>query len=131
MPAIVLFDGVCNFCNGTVRFIVDRDPAGYFQFASLQSAAARPLLERCRLPAGFLDNIVLIEDGVCHARSAAVVRIARRLGGLWPLLSVLLLVPRPLRDAAYDWFARNRYRWYGKQSECPLPPPGLRERFLR
>ena len=130
MPALVLFDGVCNFCNSAVNFIIDRDTAGYFRFAALQSEPARRILADCRLPPGFLDNIVLVEDGTCHARSTAALRILRHLQGPWALLYVLVLIPRPIRDTAYDWLARHRYRWFGKRSECSIPSPGIRARFL-
>jgi predicted DCC family thiol-disulfide oxidoreductase YuxK len=130
MPAVVLFDGSCNFCNSSVDFIIDRDPAGYFRFAPLQSKAARPLLAHCHLPPEFLDNIVLVEDGACHARSTAALRILRRLNGLWPLLYAIIVLPRPLRDTIYDWFARNRYRWFGKREACRIPTAELRDRFL-
>ena len=130
MPALVLFDGVCNFCNSAVDFIIDRDPAGHFRFAALQSESARRVLADCRLPSGFLDNIVLVEDGACHARSTAALRILRHLRGPWTLLYVLVLIPRPIRDTAYDWLARHRYRWFGKRSECSIPSPGIRARFL-
>src|SRR5258708_33596310 len=102
MAAIVLFDGVCNLCNSAVDFILERDPNGHFRFAALQSGAARPLLERCKLPSDFVGTIVLVEDGVCHTRSAAALRIARHLRWPWPLLSTLIVVPSPLRDALYD-----------------------------
>lgn len=131
MPAAVLFDGVCNFCNSTVNFIIERDPAGHFQFAALQTEAAQRLLARCGLPEAFLDNIVLVEDEVCYARSTAVLRIARRLRKPWPLLFYgLIVIPRPIRDFAYDWFARNRYRWFGKRAQCSVPSPEIRRRFL-
>jgi|ERR1051326_2349917 predicted DCC family thiol-disulfide oxidoreductase YuxK len=130
MPAVVLFDGICNFCDWSVDFVIDRDPAGYFRFAALQSNAARPLLARCGLPAEHLGNIVLFEDGVCYGRSTAALRIVRRLSAPWPLLYALIIVPRPLRDALYDWFGRNRYRWFGKRDVCRAPSPETRERFL-
>jgi predicted DCC family thiol-disulfide oxidoreductase YuxK len=130
MPAVVLFDGVCNFCNSTVNFIIDRDPAGYFRFASLQSDAAQRILADCRLPSGFLDNIILFENGTCYGRSTAALRILRHLRGPSALVYLLVLVPRPIRDAGYDWFARNRYRWFGKRSECSIPSPEIRARFL-
>lgn len=126
----MLFDGVCNVCNRSVDFIIERDPSGHFRFAALQSEAARPLLERCALPAEFLDNIVLVEDDACYVRSTAALRIVRHLRRPWPLLYVLLLIPRPVRDVAYTWFARNRYRWFGKQQSCRLPNPELADRFL-
>jgi predicted DCC family thiol-disulfide oxidoreductase YuxK len=130
MPAVVLFDGTCNFCDASVDFIIDRDPKGYFRFAPLQSTAARPFLERCNLAPEHLDNIVLFEDGVCYVRSAAALRIVRRMSGLWPLLCAFAIVPRPFRDALYDWFARNRYRWFGKREACRIPSPEVRGRFL-
>ena len=130
MSAVVLFDGVCNFCNGTVNFILEHDPEGYFRFAALQSEAARPLLAEARLASDFLDNIVLVEDGACYVRSTAALRIVRRLSWPWPLLYAAVVIPRPLRDFVYDWVARNRYRWFGKSDVCRLPPPSVRERFL-
>lgn len=132
--ALVLFDGVCNLCNGAVNFIIDRDPVGYFRFAALQSEEAAPLLARFGRPpvasATAPDSIVLIEGGRLYERSGAALRIARRLRGPWPLLYAFVAVPKPLRDAAYGWIAANRYRWFGKEDACRLPTPGLRARFL-
>lgn len=126
----MLFDGLCNLCSGAVDFIIDRDPRAELRFAALQSDAARPLLARCGLPAEHPGSIVLVEDGRCYRRSTAALRIARRLTFPWPLLYALLLVPRPLRDAVYDWVARNRYGWFGKRDRCRTPTPDLRSRFL-
>lgn len=132
--ALVLFDGVCNLCNGAVNFIIDRDPEGYFTFAALQSEEAAPLLARFGRPPASLtdapDSIVLIEDGRLHERSAAALRIARRLGLPWSLLYAGIVIPKPLRDALYGWIAANRYRWFGKQDACRIPTPDLRVRFL-
>jgi predicted DCC family thiol-disulfide oxidoreductase YuxK len=130
MPAVVLFDGVCNFCNSTVSFIIKRDPAGYFRFAALQSELAERILADYRLPSGPVKNIVLVEQGACYTRSTAALRILRRLRGPLVLLYVLVLVPRSIRDAAYDWFARHRYGWFGKRSEYFIPSPEIRSRFL-
>jgi predicted DCC family thiol-disulfide oxidoreductase YuxK len=128
--AVILFDGVCNLCNGFVRFIVERDPSGYFHFVSLQSELGLALLEGHDLPSTSLDSVVLVEGNRVHTRSDAVLRIARGLRGGWPLLTVFRIVPRPLRDFAYDWIAANRYRWFGRKDECMLPTPELRGRFL-
>ena len=130
--ALVLFDGVCNFCNASVHFIVDRDPARRFRFAALQSAAgAAALRAQGRAPAaGDPDSIVLIEGGRVYERSAAALRIARHLRFPWPLLYAFVVVPRPLRDLVYRLIARNRYRWFGRTEECRVPTPALRERFL-
>jgi len=130
MPAVVLFDGVCNFCNSTVKFIIDRDPEGYFRFASLQSDTARRILAERQPPSGSLDSIILFEDGTIYRRSTAALRILRRLRGPSALLYVLVLIPPQIRDAAYDCFARRRYRWFGKRSECSIPSPEARARFL-
>jgi predicted DCC family thiol-disulfide oxidoreductase YuxK len=128
--AIVLFDGVCNLCNASVSFIIDRDAGAYFHFAALQSEVAKPYLAQCTLPSDFLDGIVLCEEDRCFTRSTAVLRILRRLGGVWGLLYMLIILPRSWRDAAYDWFIRRRYRWFGKTEACRIPTPELQARFL-
>lgn len=127
---LVLFDGVCNLCNVAVRFIIDRDPAARFRFASLQSSAARSQLDRIPGDAPRPDSIVLVEHGRLFTRSTAALRIARRLRFPWPLLFALIVVPRPLRDAVYDYVARNRYRWFGRREACLVPTAEVRGRFL-
>jgi predicted DCC family thiol-disulfide oxidoreductase YuxK len=127
---VILFDGVCNLCNGAVRFIIRRDRYGRFRFAPLQSKAAESLLRAAG--AGPLpDSMVLIADGRLHTQSGAVLRIARGLGGLWPLAYAFMIVPRPLRDWTYRIVARNRYRWFGRRDSCMMPTPELNARFLR
>jgi predicted DCC family thiol-disulfide oxidoreductase YuxK len=128
--AIILFDGVCNLCNGAVRFIIERDPRARFAFAPLQSAAARAVLEKHGAPTPLPDSMVLIEGGRVYVRSAAVLRIARGLRFPWRLACALAAVPRPLRDWAYRLIARSRYRWFGKSESCMVPTPELRARFL-
>ena len=127
--ALVLFDGVCNLCNGAVNFIIDRDPEGYFRFAPLQSEVAQSYLEDPQLGQE-LGTIVLVEADETYVRSTAALRIARRLRGPWRLLALALLVPRPLRDAVYSWIAANRYDWFGTQDQCRVPTPELKSRFL-
>lgn len=130
--AVVLFDGVCNFCNASVHFIIDRDPAQRFRFAALQSEAAAGLLRSRGVapPQGDPDSIVLVEGERVYQRSTAALRIARRLRFPWPLLYAFVAVPRPLRDLVYRFIARNRYRWFGRSEECRVPTPELRSRFL-
>lgn len=125
---VILFDGVCNLCHGAVRFIIRRDRAARFRFASLQSDTGRRLAGP-GLPAE-PDSILLFEEGRRYDRSTAALRIARRLDGAWPLLYAFIVIPRPLRDAVYAWIARHRYRWFGRLETCPLPDPGLADRFL-
>ncbi len=130
--AVVLFDGVCNLCNSSVHFILDRDRDKYFRFASLQSRAGKELLAQHGLPPieGDPDSVLLLEGGRVHSRSGAALHIARRLGFPWVLLVVGFLVPWFLRDLVYKFIARNRYRWFGKTDACRVPTPELRERFL-
>ncbi|MBS1794492.1 MAG: thiol-disulfide oxidoreductase DCC family protein [Acidobacteria bacterium] len=128
MGAIVLFDGVCNFCDGAVRFIIERDRRDYFKFAPLESETGKELVAKHGL--GGLDSIVLIEDERAFAHSTAALRIARRLSAGWPLLYVFIAVPKPIRDFFYKWFARHRYRLFGKKDECMMPTPEIRAKFL-
>jgi predicted DCC family thiol-disulfide oxidoreductase YuxK len=131
--AVVLFDGVCNLCNGLVQFVISRDPDGYFQFAALSSEAAARVMSTARHVrhvGPLADSIVLVEDGVVHVRSDAALRIACRLGFPWVLGYGLMIVPRPLRDAVYDFVARRRYRWFGRRDTCMVGGPGIWDRFL-
>ena len=128
--AVVLFDGVCNLCHASVLFVIDRDPRAHFAFAALQGEEAARLLAARGYEGAELGSVLLVEGGRVYARSTAALRIARRLRGAWPLLSVLVVVPRPVRDAVYDWIARHRYRWFGRQEACRIPTPELRSRFV-
>ena len=125
-----MFDGICHLCNGLVDFVIARDPAAHFRFASLQSDAARRVLSDVNAEHPLPDSFVLVEDGRLFMRSDAALRIARRLGVPWSLAYGLTVLPRPLRDWAYDIVARNRYHWFGKRETCRVPTPGLRRRFL-
>jgi predicted DCC family thiol-disulfide oxidoreductase YuxK len=127
--SVVLFDGVCNLCNGAVQFILKRDPRGRFRFASLQSAAAARLLPGPGASAG-LESVVLIEGGRTYERSTAALRIARGLRWPWPLAGAAMVIPRPLRDWAYDIIAARRYRWFGRRDSCMIPTPDVAHRFL-
>ena len=128
--AIVLFDGVCNLCAGTVQFLIRRDPEGQFKFAPLQSAVAQDLLAEHGLADHDLDSIVLIEDGETYVKSDAAIRIGVLLGGLYRLLGPTKYLPRFLRDAVYDFVAAHRYRVFGKRERCMLPTEEHRRRFL-
>lgn len=127
---IVLFDGVCNLCNGAVNFIIDRDPAGAFQFASLQSDIGQELLRQHGIDSNESDSIVLIEEGRTWVRSAAALRITRRLWRLWPALYAFVIVPKPLRDFVYRGIAQRRFKWFGRRETCRLPTPEEQGRFL-
>jgi predicted DCC family thiol-disulfide oxidoreductase YuxK len=129
-PSVILFDGLCNACNAAVDFVLARDRRGEFRFAPLQSAAARRLLEGHPLDPADLESVVLIEEGRVFTRSSAILRILGRLGGGWTVLGALALIPRSVRDRFYRWFARNRYRWFGRRDACRLPPPEAGNRFI-
>jgi predicted DCC family thiol-disulfide oxidoreductase YuxK len=128
---IVLFDGVCNLCDASVRFVIDRDPGARFRFAPIQSRVAASLLERHGHGVPIEPQaVMLLEDGRVWEGSDAALRIARRLRGAWRLAWGLMAVPRPIREAAYRLIARNRARWFGRRDACRAPAPGLRARFL-
>lgn len=129
---VVLFDGVCNLCAGSVRFVIERDPEGVFRFAPLQSAVGERLLAEAGLDEDHdtLDSIVLVEDDEVYTKSDAVIRVAARLGGPYRLLSPARYLPKRARDAVYDFVAANRYDWFGKRDRCLMPTPELESRFL-
>ncbi len=127
---IVLFDGLCTVCDGSVQAILRRDPKGVFRFASLQGDFGQEVLKRTGLPADELQTMILMEDGEAHFRSTAVLRILRRLGGIWRLLYVFRFIPVPLRDAAYRLVAKNRHRFFGRLKACRIPTPEVRSRFI-
>lgn len=128
--AIVLFDGVCNLCNKSVQFILKRDKNAYFHFAALQSEEGQARLKELQRDRASFNSIVLMEKGQVYEKSTAALRIARRLGGAWPLLYGFIVVPKFIRDAVYGWIAKNRYRWFGKKDRCMMPKPEWKERFL-
>ena len=131
---IILFDGVCNLCNASVRFILKRDHAAHYRFAALQSAVGQSLLAQAGMPSDYRESFLLLENSAgrlhCHTRSAAALRVAGRLRFPWPVLGVLWIVPAVVRDAIYDWVGRNRYRWFGRRDACELPDPAWSGRFL-
>jgi predicted DCC family thiol-disulfide oxidoreductase YuxK len=127
---IVLFDGTCAFCERSVTFIATRDPGGYFRFGASQAPSAQALLAEFGETHESTRSIILIEDGQLHRKSTAVLRIARRLPLPWSLAAVGLLIPRPLRDAAYAVVAAVRHRLAGRSNACEIPPPEIRERLI-
>ncbi len=122
---IVFFDGVCGLCNGVVDTLLRVDRRNRLLFAPLQGETAL-----ARLGEATLNSIVLVDTAGRHEKSAAALRICLHIGGLWQVLLIFWLLPRPLRDALYDFIARNRYAWFGKHELCRLPTPQERARFL-
>jgi predicted DCC family thiol-disulfide oxidoreductase YuxK len=127
---VVLFDGVCNLCNGFVQFIIRRDRHARYRFGALQSPEALALLAHTGMDQGPMDTIVYLRDDRLLTRSTAALTILKDLGGVWSLLYAFIIVPPFLRDPVYGFIARNRYRWFGKRDSCMLPTPELRARFL-
>lgn len=130
MSAIILFDGVCNFCNGSVNFIIERDTENYFKFAPLQSDIAQTLLEKHKIDKASTDSVILIENGTAYTHSTAALRVARRLDGAWSLFYVFIAVPKFIRDFFYKLFAKYRYRLFGKTEACMMPTPEIRGKFI-
>ena len=128
--AIILFDGVCNFCCWSVQFIIARDPKGCFRFASQQSATGQSLLASAGLPPGAADTFVLVEGKAIFTRSTAALKVASHLRWPWPACGVLWLLPQGIRDWAYRLLARNRYRLFGQKETCWVPSQEITRRFL-
>ncbi|MFT6398904.1 MAG: putative DCC family thiol-disulfide oxidoreductase YuxK [Bradymonadia bacterium] len=127
---IVLFDGECQFCDGAVNWIIDRDAHCVLRFAPLQSDSGMQLRERFGLLDADLDSLIVVDQDRSYLHSSAALRIARYLPWPWRALRAFWLVPKFVRDAAYRLFARNRYRWFGRMEVCRMPTPELRSRFL-
>jgi len=127
---VVLFDGVCTFCVGTLPWLLRMDRHERLRFGTLQSDAGTELLERCGLPREYDESIVVVEDDRAYTESDAILRIARIVGFPWSIASLFGIVPRSIRDRAYRWFADSRYEWFGKREQCLLPDDDLKERFI-
>lgn len=128
-PYIVIFDGVCHFCNASVNFIIRHDPFKKFVFTPAQSTYARALLDKHHIQEITNDTFVLIKSGKAYTRSRAAIEIAKDLSGLWPVLALLVIIPAPIRDFFYSWIAKNRYRWFGKRDSCIVPTQDVKDRF--
>lgn len=128
--AIVLFDGECKFCNGSVNFIIEHDKAAYFKFAPNQSEIAQDLFRKYNVDKANIDSLVLIENDKVYLYSTGALRIARKLNGLWSAFYGFIIVPSVVRDFFYKQFAKVRIRLFGKQEVCLIPTHEIRERFL-
>lgn len=127
---IVLFDGVCNLCNASVNFIIDRDAKAVFKFASLQSDFGQKILNENQLKQADFDSILLLKEDKILKKSDAALEIARNLEGWWKFFYVLKVIPKFIRDFGYDLIAKNRYRIFGKSETCRIPTAELKARFL-
>ena len=127
---ILLFDGVCNLCNGAVQFIIKRDSDKAFRFAALQSPFGQEKLRQVGLSTTQLDTFILLKENKFYVRSDAALEVVRKLDGLWPALYAFRILPRFFRDLVYHLLAKSRYRLFGKGDHCMVPSPELRSRFL-
>lgn len=127
---IILFDGVCNYCNSVVNFVIRQDKKNIFRFSPLQSPMAQRLLEQYGLPASRPDSMLLIDSGRIYHHSSAVLRLYQRLPWYWKWTQLFWIIPKFIRDAVYDFIARNRYKWFGKKEECMVPGDDVKERFI-
>ena len=129
-PPVILFDGVCNLCNGVVKLVIRQDKRGYFKLAPLQSYAGQELLQKHGLPQKDFETFLVVEEGKVYQKSAAALKVARHFSWYWQWLQVLWAIPTPVRDAVYSFIARRRYQWFGKREACMLPDANTKIRFL-
>lgn len=127
---IILFDGVCNFCNNSINFVIDHDPKKHFQFASLQDDFAKSFLMKNQINTNDFDSIILIKNNRMYKKSEAIFEITKELTGFWKYLAIFQYFPKVFTDFCYDIFAKNRYQLFGKTDSCRLPTPELKDRFL-
>ena len=127
---IIIFDGVCNFCNGAVNFIIKRDSQGVFKFAPMQSEIAQELISKHDVHEVGYDTFLLIKNEQCFVRTNAALEITKDLDGLWFTFRVFKIIPSVIRDYFYRLFARNRYNLFGKRAACMVPSKEVRDRFL-
>jgi len=127
--SIILFDGMCNFCNASVNKIIKYDKKNVFKFAAIQSDAGKKLLIELSIDILKIDSILLIENNTLFTKSTAVLKIAKQLSGLYKLCYAFIIIPTFMRDVVYDLIARNRYKWFGKKESCMIPSIEVREKF--
>jgi len=127
---VIIFDGVCNLCHGTVNFIIKRDPKGLFAFTPMQSEIAQDLIEKYAAPKIRFDTFLLIKNGACYYRTDAAMEIAKDLSGFWYLFLVFRVLPIGIRDCFYRVFARNRYSLFGRKDVGMVPTADVKSRFL-
>lgn len=127
---LVLFDGVCNFCNFWIQFALKRDKKGTLKFGSLQGETANAILPSYGVDPAVLTSVLFIENGKIYRESTAALRVCRHLDGGWKLLYVLIIIPSFIRDGIYKWIGKNRYKWFGQRDACMLPTPEQRSRFV-
>lgn len=127
---IILFDGVCNFCNYWVNFAIRHDQSQKLRFSPLQGKTAQELLPSYQIDTTQLKSVIIIDNGKVYSQSSAALRICKHLDGGWKIFYGLIIIPKFIRDAIYNIIARNRYKWFGKKETCMVPTPEVKARFL-
>ena len=130
LPSVLFFDGVCNLCNRSIQTIIKKDSHQKFKFASIQSDAAKEILLQSDNYNSDIDSIILLNKNHLYYKSSAILRVCKILGGVYYFLLIFWLVPKPIRDWVYDFIAKNRYRWFGKQESCMIPSVEMKGLFL-
>jgi predicted DCC family thiol-disulfide oxidoreductase YuxK len=128
--ALIFFDGVCNFCNSSVNFIIKRDNKNYFRFSPLQSEFSKNILNKNNISTVNYESIILFENEKIYLKSTAAIKIAKHLRGFWKLTFILIIIPPFIRDFFYDIISKNRYKWFGKRDMCMVPTTEIKEKFL-
>ena len=131
LESILLFDGHCSLCNGAVDFVLKRDIRKKLLLASIQGTAGQGVLKKYELPPNYLDTLVLVEEGKVYLGSTAALRVARLLGGGWPLFYGLIIIPKGIRDRIYQWISEHRYQWFGRRDTCRIPSASESAHFLK
>lgn len=128
--ALIIFDGICNLCNNWVNFIIRNDKKDYFRFTTLQSENKKKNLANYNIHQYNFDSVFLIENNKIYIQSTAALRITKKLGGLWPLMYLFIIIPPFIRNKIYQIIAKNRYKWWGKRDSCTVPDGANLEKFL-
>ncbi|MFI5185371.1 MAG: thiol-disulfide oxidoreductase DCC family protein [Chitinophagales bacterium] len=127
---VILFDGICNFCNAIVNFIIRQDKKNVFLFCTFQSEPGKKLLEEYKINWKDNDSFVIIEHGKAWQKSTAALKLYNKLPWFWKWTQIFWIVPTFIRDGVYNFIAKNRYRWFGKKDACMIPAPEVKEKFL-
>ena len=127
---IILFDGVCNFCNSAVNFTLKRNKKANIMFAPMQSGAGAKILQQYNLDENDMKSFIFIDNGEVYKQSTGALRVCKYLSGLWPICYGFIIVPKFIRDGIYNFIAKNRYKWFGQKQACMIPTPDVKARFL-
>jgi predicted DCC family thiol-disulfide oxidoreductase YuxK len=128
---VILFDGVCNLCNSSVQYVIKHDARKIFRFAALQSDAGQAILKQHNLSSTDFNSFILLQNNTVYTKSTAALLVAKQLDGIVKVLYGFIIVPAFIRNAVYNIIAKNRYRWFGKQTSCMMPTIDLQSRFLK